>query len=115
MRDKRRAGVEWCGLPIVLVSLVSRDSVPVCSSTRPLLLKGAPTIVTPSPLAPARLMNVPWLLKSLGKPAPEKSLFPSRRSEEHTSELQSLAFIVCRLLLEKKQVAAAALLVVGAR
>src|SRR2546425_4413294 len=26
----------------------------------------------------------------------------SGRSEEHTSELQSLAYIVCRLLLEKK-------------
>src|SRR2546423_9010706 len=26
----------------------------------------------------------------------------SRRSEEHTSELQSLAYLVCRLLLEKK-------------
>src|SRR2546425_6996447 len=26
----------------------------------------------------------------------------SIRSEEHTSELQSLAYIVCRLLLEKK-------------
>src|SRR2546425_7492735 len=26
----------------------------------------------------------------------------SARSEEHTSELQSLAYIVCRLLLEKK-------------
>src|SRR2546425_9383888 len=28
---------------------------------------------------------------------------PSRRSEEHTSELQSLAYLVCRLLLEKKK------------
>src|SRR5205823_9987542 len=27
---------------------------------------------------------------------------PPRRSEEHTSELQSLAYLVCRLLLEKK-------------
>src|SRR5205823_14159131 len=27
---------------------------------------------------------------------------PRRRSEEHTSELQSLAYLVCRLLLEKK-------------
>src|SRR2546425_3430779 len=27
----------------------------------------------------------------------------SRRSEEHTSELQSLAYLVCRLLLEKKK------------
>src|SRR2546425_10018870 len=31
--------------------------------------------------------------------------FPNRRerSEEHTSELQSLAYLVCRLLLEKKK------------
>src|SRR2546425_8767380 len=27
----------------------------------------------------------------------------SQRSEEHTSELQSLAYLVCRLLLEKKK------------
>src|SRR3712207_8675839 len=27
----------------------------------------------------------------------------SRRSEEHTSELQSRQYLVCRLLLEKKQ------------
>src|SRR2546425_6455904 len=26
-----------------------------------------------------------------------------KRSEEHTSELQSLAYLVCRLLLEKKK------------
>src|SRR5205823_13872523 len=28
---------------------------------------------------------------------------PRSRSEEHTSELQSLAYLVCRLLLEKKK------------
>src|SRR2546425_7447112 len=28
----------------------------------------------------------------------------ARRSEEHTSELQSLAYLVCRLLLEKKKI-----------
>src|SRR2546425_1417240 len=28
---------------------------------------------------------------------------PPWRSEEHTSELQSLAYLVCRLLLEKKK------------
>src|SRR2546425_8547848 len=28
---------------------------------------------------------------------------PYNRSEEHTSELQSLAYLVCRLLLEKKK------------
>src|SRR5205814_8003083 len=32
----------------------------------------------------------------------ERSLRPSR-SEEHTSELQSLRHLVCRLLLEKKK------------
>src|SRR2546423_9081250 len=31
------------------------------------------------------------------------------RSEEHTSELQSLAYLVCRLLLEKKKKKRAAL------
>src|SRR2546425_2725518 len=30
----------------------------------------------------------------------------ARRSEEHTSELQSLAYLVCRLLLEKKKTTA---------
>src|SRR5437899_7766281 len=34
--------------------------------------------------------------------------FSSRRSEEHTSELQSLRHLVCRLLLEKKNQNAAA-------
>src|SRR2546425_8408516 len=31
------------------------------------------------------------------------SVFQMSRSEEHTSELQSLAYLVCRLLLEKKK------------
>src|SRR2546425_2671039 len=30
-------------------------------------------------------------------------IHPEDRSEEHTSELQSLAYLVCRLLLEKKK------------
>src|SRR2546425_6100190 len=30
-------------------------------------------------------------------------MIPLERSEEHTSELQSLAYLVCRLLLEKKK------------
>src|SRR5205823_14316226 len=32
-----------------------------------------------------------------------KAYHLSLRSEEHTSELQSLAYLVCRLLLEKKK------------
>src|SRR3712207_8192993 len=33
---------------------------------------------------------------------PHCSASPARRSEEHTSELQSRQYLVCRLLLEKK-------------
>src|SRR2546425_8138006 len=40
-------------------------------------------------------MGVPFLLLGLG--------LDQVRSEEHTSELQSLAYLVCRLLLEKKK------------
>src|SRR5687767_15224150 len=38
------------------------------------------------------------ILQAMGKPA-----WAWDRSEEHTSELQSLAYLVCRLLLEKKK------------
>src|SRR2546425_9631952 len=34
---------------------------------------------------------------------PGTSRLDDLRSEEHTSELQSLAYLVCRLLLEKKK------------
>src|SRR2546423_8141222 len=42
----------------------------------------------------SRLEQWPW-------PRPRQRKW-RRRSEEHTSELQSLAYLVCRLLLEKK-------------
>src|SRR5205823_6949464 len=42
------------------------------------------------------------LLRSGVSPAPRSTSGVSR-SEEHTSELQSLAYLVCRLLLEKKK------------
>src|SRR2546425_1583831 len=46
--------------------------------------------------------------KGPSKPLSPQSRFTSQfevsgRSEEHTSELQSLAYLVCRLLLEKKK------------
>src|SRR5436853_7814155 len=43
-----------------------------------------------------------------GRPPPASRsrprVSPRRRSEEHTSELQSLRHLVCRLLLEKKNI-----------
>src|SRR3989441_2975316 len=47
--------------------------------------------------------------EQLKKPPKVEALDPIR-SEEHTSELQSLAYLVCRLLLEKKNYAVAAAL-----
>src|SRR5262245_65603650 len=38
-----------------------------------------------------------------GSPAPTSVRASYHRSEEHTSELQSLRHLVCRLLLEKKK------------
>src|SRR2546425_2393431 len=37
------------------------------------------------------------------RPAGRRAVRDGVRSEEHTSELQSLAYLVCRLLLEKKK------------
>ena len=46
------------------------------------------------------LQNQIQLLSSI---ANEEEALQHFRSEEHTSELQSLAYLVCRLLLEKKK------------
>src|SRR3712207_8733904 len=43
------------------------------------------------------LANVPVIGAYVSQPAPQQ------RSEEHTSELQSRQYLVCRLLLEKKK------------
>src|SRR5437016_11008917 len=44
------------------------------------------------------------LLRPLSYPDPDRIVqFLLKRSEEHTSELQSLTNLVCRLLLEKKK------------
>src|SRR3712207_8079166 len=40
------------------------------------------------------------------RPVPERLRRLVRRSEEHTSELQSRQYLVCRLLLEKKKTTA---------
>src|SRR2546425_5021843 len=42
-------------------------------------------------------------LRRGGREHPFHDLRVPGRSEEHTSELQSLAYLVCRLLLEKKK------------
>src|SRR2546423_3368234 len=51
---------------------------------------------------PISRTSSPWLRSSVrARACSWRSSIP--RSEEHTSELQSLAYLVCRLLLEKKK------------
>src|SRR2546425_8020446 len=55
-------------------------------------------------LAPAAALRSGVGLVTVATPASQQPVVAGlvRRSEEHTSELQSLAYLVCRLLLEKK-------------
>src|SRR3712207_7207211 len=48
--------------------------------------------------------GVPLLLLCMARPEllDKRPSWPVTRSEEHTSELQSRQYLVCRLLLEKK-------------
>src|SRR5437899_7459885 len=62
------------------------------TSTRPLTRPAAPSSNT----RPTR-----WPIFGLARRIAKRRCTP--RSEEHTSELQSLRHIVCRLLLEKKK------------
>src|SRR2546425_3970050 len=48
-------------------------------------------------------INVPFMPVFNNLVMFNQSIAQNSRSEEHTSELQSLAYLVCRLLLEKKK------------
>src|SRR2546425_7625897 len=52
---------------------------------------------------PAILGAIRALDKAMSKGVLHANTASRKRSEEHTSELQSLAYLVCRLLLEKKK------------
>src|SRR2546425_1883070 len=64
--------------------------------------------------SPIHIHDEPFMIldRNGRKPSPWEAglkdtvLLGPDRSEEHTSELQSLAYLVCRLLLEKKKYAA---------
>src|SRR5438093_11601460 len=51
----------------------------------------------------ARAATGHWIVFSSGALSRCKPFAARKRSEEHTSELQSLTNLVCRLLLEKKK------------
>src|SRR2546425_7159982 len=70
-----------------IYTLSLHDALPILNSTS-------------TPLATSAISHIKSRLNQalLSNPSPSFS-----RSEEHTSELQSLAYLVCRLLLEKKK------------
>src|SRR3712207_8194957 len=75
-------------------------SEPLGAGTRRLLCREAALVgdlLDQHPAWPRRLRD------RLSKPEAAAALrTPASRSEEHTSELQSRQYLVCRLLLEKK-------------
>src|SRR2546425_2975283 len=86
IRDKLVTGVQTCALPI---SSPENPDLPVPATVE----------ITPDFIS---IFRITWLSRSATKRSPCESK-RSSRSEEHTSELQSLAYLVCRLLLEKKK------------
>src|SRR2546423_9197810 len=59
--------------------------------------------ISTAPMPRSRISaSMAWISSASGVVCPAGRA-SSPRSEEHTSELQSLAYLVCRLLLEKKK------------
>src|SRR5687767_3131889 len=81
--------------PLESFAPVIRDvPVPRCPDSR----IAAAALVFPHPL------RMQWRFVEAPLPAYSGvTVWAFHRSEEHTSELQSLAYLVCRLLLEKKK------------
>src|SRR2546425_9260128 len=76
---RSRAAVA-CGMPFVMLTVFCGSETSMAAVPRTYI----PATATPETTMPRRRVRA------------------ASRSEEHTSELQSLAYLVCRLLLEKK-------------
>src|SRR3712207_7933509 len=71
-----------------IYTLSLHDALPICTTCR------AAKMLSPTTL---------WVCTLLGTSLSVVTRAPTSRSEEHTSELQSRQYLVCRLLLEKKK------------
>src|SRR3712207_8773032 len=75
-----------------IYTLSLHDALPICERRRSAACAGG------------RKLGLPNDLQSRGQAVSNTGLLKERaRSEEHTSELQSRQYLVCRLLLEKKK------------
>src|SRR2546429_2077959 len=108
IRDVAVTGVQTCALPISRApEKRSRKKGSGSRQTRhasfPRRKSKKPGRRDPTPRFAESIQPVPGVLPfciSSGWPHPDD--LSSKRSEEHTSELQSRLHLVCRLLLEKK-------------
>src|SRR5687767_15336141 len=83
------------------ISPPAREAPPPPPSPRPSPPRSSGSSPPPRPSS-----RPPPSTSAAGMTGPYSIAYPrvGRRSEEHTSELQSLAYLVCRLLLEKKKI-----------
>src|SRR5438445_3310955 len=90
----------WASPASSAVPPAARSSTSPAPATRfSALSRSLPPQAHPSRTPPCS--RTPPPASSSANSAPPAS--PGRRSEEHTSELQSRQYLVCRLLLEKKK------------
>src|SRR2546425_13184022 len=80
-----------------IYTLSLHDALPICGGNFMCSSSRASTMIWET----ARLRNHLWFEGTRYQGA--DGVLQRERSEEHTSELQSLAYLVCRLLLEKKK------------
>src|SRR3712207_8398289 len=87
-----------------IYTLSLHDALPIFSQNLELLAQSAPFLraLLNSIFVVGITTASTVLLSALAGYAFAKFRFRGRRSEEHTSELQSRQYLVCRLLLEKK-------------
>src|SRR3712207_7440070 len=102
--------LSWCYIHNVLFffndtatteiyTLSLHDALPISGAPSSVITPMATKAATPSTTSTAIVIRSP--LRTFGRSFPLSSR--ALRSEEHTSELQSRQYLVCRLLLEKKK------------
>src|SRR3712207_8102846 len=110
IRDIGVTGVQTCALPILRTAMnaVKGEDVPVREFAKD--LREQMRLLDMDPRFAERNLNEGFSggekkrheILQMALLRPELAILDETRSEEHTSELQSRQYLVCRLLLEKK-------------
>src|SRR3712207_7637226 len=86
-----------------IYTLSLHDALPIYAGRPPRPVPGPPDDDLPRPRRGAGLLGAAPRRRPVGRRPLGGGVPGARRSEEHTSELQSRQYLVCRLLLEKKK------------